>query len=91
MVIETQVKKIKNAKDAKSVESMINTFILEMEKDNMEDYLISISIRRLDIAFLMLAHKNLSDQECVNVKLARKILINKIVYGITLDAKKKIK
>lgn len=75
------VEKIKNAKDEKSVQNVIDTSILEMEKNGIENYRISIFIRKLDISLLMLERKKLSEQEFVNIKLAQKILINKIVLG----------
>lgn len=75
------VEKIKNAKDEKSVQSVIDTSISEMEKSGIENYRIAIFIRRLDISLLMLEQKKLSEKELGNVKLAQKILINKIVHG----------
>lgn len=75
------VEKIKNAKDEKSVQSVIDTSISEMEKSGIENYRIAIFIRRLDISLLMLEQKKLSEKELGNVKLAKKILINKIVHG----------
>lgn len=75
------VEKIKNAKDEKSVQSVIDTSISEMEKSGIENYRIAIFIRRLDISLLMLEQKKLSEKELGNVKLVQKILINKIVHG----------
>jgi hypothetical protein len=88
---EKQLKKIKNAKDEGAIKQIIDTFILEMKKNSIEDFRLDIFIRKLAIALLMIEHKGLSDKECDNVKLAQKILINKIVHGNTLDVKKKIK
>jgi uncharacterized linocin/CFP29 family protein len=75
------VEKIKNAKDDKSVLNVIDNAISEMEKSGIENYRISIFIRRLDISLLMLEHKGLPQKELLNIKLAQKILITKIVQG----------
>lgn len=88
---EKHVEKIKNAADTKSVESIIENFLLEMKKKGEEDYRIAIFIRKLDISLLMLERKKLTDKQKDNVKYAQKILINKIIHGSTHDIKKKIK
>lgn len=82
---EKELEKIKNAKDARSVDSIINTSIIEMKKNGIEDYRIAIFIRQLDISLLLLKRTELTDKQWDNVKLAQKILINKIINGIRHD------
>jgi hypothetical protein len=77
---EKQIEKIKNATDSKALEHIIENFILEMKKNNFENYQISNFIRRLDIALLIIERKGLSDKEWDNIQLAKKILIDKGVY-----------
>lgn len=83
---EEQIDKIKNAKDVRSVESIIDTFILEMKKNSVEDYRITNFIRRLDLAFMLLDRRELTEKQWNNVKLAQNILINKIMNGSRHDS-----
>lgn len=85
---EKQVEKIKNAKDIKSVELIINESINEMKKCGMESYRIKKFIGRLDISLLMLERRELTDKQWDNIKLAQKILVHKIVHGIRQDVVK---
>lgn len=88
---EKQIEKIKNAKDEKTLEAIINDSIIAMKKEGIEDYRISIFIRKLDISLLMLERKKLTDKQKDNVKYAQKVLINKIIHGSNHDIEKKIK
>ena len=78
---EKQVEKIKNAKDGRSVESVIDTSVLEMKENGIEDYRIANFLKRLDLSLMLLDRRELTEKQWNNIKHAQKILINKIVHG----------
>lgn len=76
---EIQIEKIKNAQNVNMVANIIDSFIEEMKKNGMENYRVENFIRELDISLMMLERGELTVNQWNNIKLAQKILINKII------------
>lgn len=79
---EEKIKIIVNADGSKSVEIIINNAIWDMQAGGVVDDVIMEFIQKLDLSLMLYKIDENSETELNNIKLAREILMNKILNGI---------
>ncbi|MDO9187573.1 MAG: hypothetical protein Q7W13_16290 [Bacteroidia bacterium] len=79
---EEKIKIIVNADGSKSVEIIINEAIWDMQAGGVVDDVIMEFIQKLDLSLMLYKIDENSVTELNNIKLAREILMNKILNGI---------
>lgn len=79
---EEKIKIIVNADGSKSVEIIINNAIWDMQAGGVVDDVIMEFIQKLDLSLMLYKTDENSVTELNNIKLAREILMNKILNGI---------
>lgn len=79
---EEKIKIIVNADGSKSVEIIINNAIWDMQAGGVVDDVIMEFIQKLDLSLMLYKIDENSVTELNNIKLAREILMNKILNGI---------
>ncbi|MDP1743943.1 MAG: hypothetical protein Q8L90_00080 [Bacteroidota bacterium] len=81
-VKEEKIKIIVNADGSKSVEIIINNAIWDMQAGGVVEDVIMEFIQKLDLSLMLYKIDENSVTELNNIKLAREILMNKILNGI---------
>ncbi|MCE9537611.1 MAG: hypothetical protein K8R85_00105 [Bacteroidetes bacterium] len=79
---EEKIKIIVNADGSKSVEIIINNAIWDMQAGGVVEDVIMEFIQKLDLSLMLYKIDENSETELNNIKLAREILMNKILNGI---------
>lgn len=79
---EEKIKIIVNADGSKSVEIIINNAIWDMQAGGVVEDVIMEFIQKLDLSLMLYKIDENSVTELNNIKLAREILMNKILNGI---------
>ena len=79
---EEKIKIIVNADGSKSVEIIINEAIWDMQAGGVVEDVIMEFIQKLDLSLMLYKIDENSETELNNIKLAREILMNKILNGI---------
>lgn len=79
---EEKIKIIVNADGSKSVEIIINEAIWDMQAGGVVEDVIMEFIQKLDLSLMLYKIDENSVTELNNIKLAREILMNKILHGI---------
>lgn len=79
---EEKIKIIVNADGSKSVEIIINEAIWDMQAGGVVEDVIMEFIQKLDLSLMLYKIEENSVTELNNIKLAREILMNKILNGI---------
>lgn len=79
---EEKIKIIVNADGTKSVEIIINEAIWDMQAGGVVEDVIMEFIQKLDLSLMLYKIDENSVTELNNIKLAREILMNKILNGI---------
>ncbi|MDF2436679.1 MAG: hypothetical protein K0Q95_1055 [Bacteroidota bacterium] len=78
---EEIVEEIIKCEDPKSVESYINNEITDLKKKGYINHLIMRFIQKLDMK-LITFKQSVSSERMENIRLARQILLNKMLKGV---------
>lgn len=77
---EEIVEEIIQCEDPKAVESFINNEITDLKQKGYINHLIMRFIQKLDMK--LITFKNVSGERMENIRLARQVLLNKMLKGV---------